>query len=74
MQVALRLPLLSPASQNQVSDLKEMNDALKKEVVELERKLAQIRGVSVFVFFHFLLTGLYLVADFEFTLILCLPK
>lgn len=39
-----------PASQNQVSDLKEMNGALKKEVVELEKKLAHIRGVRAFLY------------------------
>lgn len=50
-----------------MSDLKEMNDALKKEVVELEKKLAHIRGVRVFVFSLLLfLTQLDLIAYIEF--------
>lgn len=33
--------------QNQVRDLKEMCEFLKKEKAEVERKLGHVRGVSV---------------------------
>ena len=33
--------------QNQVRDLKEMCEFLKKEKAELERKLGHVRGVSM---------------------------
>lgn len=46
-----------------------MNDALKKEVVELEKKLAHIRGVRVFVSSLLLfLTQLDFIAYFDFVL------
>lgn len=45
----LKIQTFFSALQNQVADLKEMNSVLKKEIAELEKKLAYIRGVRNFI-------------------------